>query len=264
MFKRFGLMRLIAFAAVFALMISPGRLWDKNTCYVTNAAHAEEEQVTSGADEAAEEAARLAEEEAARRTEEAARRAEEERRAREEEERRAEEEAAGQDEEEDEPEPGDDNTVITELEQEQESQIEELPQDEDEEDEEPEADEADDDWDDGEEYEEFDDDEVGSVSEDLLQQFNNPDSFEQVEFGGSADIELKNEEWDENWDGTVVLVAKVRNTSLSYRLVWEANDHDSRGWFTVGSGSQYSYTLTKENLEREANREYRVVMFTVD
>ncbi len=97
-----------------------------------------------------------------------------------------------------------------------------------------------------------------------MEQFNNPDSFEQMEFSGSADISLKNGNWDENWDGRVTLVAKVHDASLSYRLVWEANDGDSRGWFTVGSGSEYSYTLTKDNLAREANREYRVVMFTVD
>ena len=110
----------------------------------------------------------------------------------------------------------------------------------------------------------FDDDDAGYVSDDWLQQFNNPDSFEQVEFTGSADIELRKENWDENWDGRVTLVAKVANANLSYRLVWEANDHDNRGWFTVGSGSEYSYTLTPDILAREAEREYRVVMFTVD
>ena len=99
---------------------------------------------------------------------------------------------------------------------------------------------------------------------DWLQQFNNPDSFEQVEFTGSADIELRKENWNENWDGRVTLVAKVANANLSYRLVWEANDHDNRGWFTVGSGDEYSYTLTPDILAREAEREYRVVMFTVD
>ena len=148
---------------------------------------------------------------------------------------------------------------MTELETEEENRIEEIPED-DEDDGEP----IDEDDDDDEGYFEFDDDEVGSVSEDLLQQFNNPESFEQVEFSGSADIELKNEDWDESWDGTVVLIAKVRDANLSYHLVWEANDHDSRGWFTVGSGTTYSYKLTKANMEREANREYRVVMFTVD
>ena len=97
---------------------------------------------------------------------------------------------------------------------------------------------------------EFDDDDAGEVSEDLLQQFNNPDSFVQVEFSGSADIELLNADkmWDEGWDGQVTLIAKVQDANLSYRLVWEANDHDDRGWFTVGSGEEYSYTLTKANL----------------
>ena len=110
----------------------------------------------------------------------------------------------------------------------------------------------------------FEDSDVGSVSDEWLQQFNDPDSFEQVEFTGSADIELRDDNWDENWDGKVTLIAKVENTNLSYRLVWEANDHDNRGWFTIGSGSEYSYTLTKDTIAREADREYRVVMFTVD
>ena len=113
---------------------------------------------------------------------------------------------------------------------------------------------------------EFDEFDAGAVSEDLLQQFNNPDNFEKVEFTGSADIRLENQDemFSSDWDGTVTLSAQVREASLSYRLVWEANDHDDRGWFTVGSGDEYSYTMTREIAEREANREYRVVMFTVD
>ena len=113
---------------------------------------------------------------------------------------------------------------------------------------------------------EFDEDDAGAVSEDLLQQFNNPDNFEQVEFTGSADIELQNAEamFAEGWDGRVVLTAKVQEAHLSYHLVWEANDHDERGWFTVGSGTEYSYTMTRENAQREAEREYRVVMFSID
>ena len=118
----------------------------------------------------------------------------------------------------------------------------------------------------GDDLVEFDEWDAGAVSEDLLSQFNNPDNFEKVEFTGSADIRLKNadELFDDGWDGTVTLAAQVREASLSYRLVWEANDHDDRGWFTVGSGDEYSYTMTREIAEREANREYRVVMFTVD
>ena len=33
---------------------------------------------------------------------------------------------------------------------------------------------------------------------------------------------------------------------LSYRLVWEANDEDERGWYTVGSGMEYSFVVTPE------------------
>ena len=163
-------------------------------------------------------------------------------------------------------EPEKDNTVVTELDNPSDSKIEDDEDDEDDDDDgDFDFDEDEDDMDDSEDdFEEFDDDEVGDVSEDLLQQFNNPDSFEQVEFSGSADIELMDDDWDEDWDGRVTLIAQVQDASLSYRLVWEANDHDNRGWFTVGSGNEYSYTLTKDNVAREANREYRVVMFTVD
>ena len=156
------------------------------------------------------------------------------------------------------------NTVVTELEHDDDVQIEEIgsfDEDEDFGDDDDEFFSGDDD-----ELYEFDEDDAGAVSEDLLQQFNNPDNFEQVEFTGSADIELANASamFDEGWDGRVVLTAKVQEAGLSYRLVWEANDHDDRGWFTVGSGNEYSYTMTRENAQREAEREYRVVMFSVD
>ena len=162
-----------------------------------------------------------------------------------------------------EPEPEPENTVVTEVEHHDDVQIEEQPAFDDDE-----EDFGDDDEDFGgdDDLVEFDEWDAGAVSEDLLQQFNNPDNFEQVEFTGSADIRLKNpdEMFNDGWDGTVTLAAQVREASLSYRLVWEANDHDDRGWFTVGSGDEYSYTMTREIAEREANREYRVVMFTVD
>ena len=165
-----------------------------------------------------------------------------------------------------EPKPDDDSqpgTLVTELDVPDETRIEEDP-DEDEPDDEESGDEDFDFEDD--DLVEFEDDDPGAVSEDLLQQFNNPDNFERVEFSGSADIKLKNADnmWTEGWDGRITLIAQVRDANLSYRLVWEANDHDDRGWFTVGSGTEYSYTLTRENAERESKREYRVVMFTVD
>ena len=161
-----------------------------------------------------------------------------------------------------EPEP-DDNTVVTEVDTH--TDVIEIQSEPDEDDEDF-GDEEDFGDSDDNELVEFDEEDPGAVSDDLLQQFNNPESFEQVEFSGSADIELDNadELFKDGWDGRITLTAKVQNANLSYRLVWEANDHDDRGWFTVGSGDEYSYTLTKANAEREAKREYRVVMFTVD
>ena len=158
-----------------------------------------------------------------------------------------------------EPEPAAENTVVTELTPVQDPQIEEIGIEE-------EWDDSDEDFSDDEELFEFEEDDVGAVSEDLLTQFNDPALFLEVEFSGSADIELRNAEkmFNEGWDGKVVLTAKVQDANLSYHLVWEANDHDDRGWFTVGSGTEYSYTMTRENAQREAEREYRVVMFSVD
>ena len=162
-----------------------------------------------------------------------------------------------------EPEPEPVNTVVTELAHDDDVRIEEQVTIDDDDDGES------DEWEDfggDDDLVEFDEFDAGAVSEDLLQQFNNPDNFEKVEFTGSADIRLENQDemFTSDWDGTVTLSAQVREASLSYRLVWEANDHDDRGWFTVGSGDEYSYTMTREIAEREANREYRVVMFTVD
>ena len=162
-----------------------------------------------------------------------------------------------------EPEPEPVNTVVTELAHDDDVRIEEQVTIDDDDDGES------DEWEDfggDDDLVEFDEFDAGAVSEDLLQQFNNPDNFEKVEFTGSADIRLENQDemFTSDWDGTVTLSAQVREASLSYRLVWEANDHDDRGWFTVGSGNEYSYTMTREIAEREANREYRVVMFTVD
>jgi hypothetical protein len=105
---------------------------------------------------------------------------------------------------------------------------------------------------------EFDDDDAGSVSEELLNQFNNPETYEMVEFSGTADIGLKNNEI--YYDREVTLVAKVTGVEMSYRLVWEANDGDERGWYTIASGPDYTFTVTRDIV----NREYRVVLFSVD
>ena len=110
----------------------------------------------------------------------------------------------------------------------------------------------------GEDLFEFEDDDAGSVSEELLSQFNNPETYEMVEFSGTADIELKTSEL--YYDQDVTLVAKVTGVEMSYRLVWEANDGDERGWYTIGSGLDYTFTVTHENV----GREYRVVLFAID
>lgn len=102
---------------------------------------------------------------------------------------------------------------------------------------------------------EFDDDEVGSVSGELLEIFNNPDTYERIEFTGSVDIELKSGEIC--YDRDVTLVARVSGADMDYRLVWEAND--GSGWFAVASGDEYTFLLTPDIV----NREYRVVLFRV-
>ena len=47
---------------------------------------------------------------------------------------------------------------------------------------------------------------------------------------------------------------------MSFRIVWKASDGDARGWFTVGSGLEYTFTLTPGVVERA----YRAVLFLVD
>ena len=105
---------------------------------------------------------------------------------------------------------------------------------------------------------EFDEDDAGSVSDELLDQFNNPETYEMVEFSGTADIILKDDAI--YYDHDVTLAAKVRGVEMSYRLVWEANDGDERGWYTIASGPDYTFTVTHDIVDRE----YRVVLFAVD
>ncbi len=105
---------------------------------------------------------------------------------------------------------------------------------------------------------EFEDEDAGFVSEELLEDFNNPDTYDTAEFSGTVEIEMKNSEIYYGRD--VTLVAKVSGVEMNSRLVWEANDGDDRGWFTVGSGPEYTFTVTPEIV----NREYRVSLFTVD
>ena len=106
---------------------------------------------------------------------------------------------------------------------------------------------------------EFDDDDAGYVSDELTDRFNNPEAGEKAVFTGTADIEIKESEIAFGRD--VTLVARVSGAEgLNYRLVWEANDGDGRGWYAVGTGPEYIFRLTHENAERE----YRVALLTVD
>ena len=104
----------------------------------------------------------------------------------------------------------------------------------------------------------FDDDDAGSVCEELTEEFNNPETYETSEFSGSVEIEMKNSEI--HFGGDVTLAARVSGTEKNHRIVWEANDGDGRGWFTVGSGPEYTFTVTRDVVDRE----YRVNLFTVD
>ena len=111
---------------------------------------------------------------------------------------------------------------------------------------------------DDDELVEFDDDDPGTVSNDILEQFNNPDTYDRVEFNGTADIVLQEKSFA--YGDEVTLKAKVSGVDISYRLVWEANDGDERGWYTISSGLEYTFTVKPENIDRG----YRVVLFAVD
>lgn len=128
-----------------------------------------------------------------------------------------------------------------------------------------------DEYDDFDDFDEFEDDEddgtiflddwdAGVVSDEMLDRFNNSTAnYEQMEFNGTAEIELENEGTLKYGD-EIKLAAKVQDVNLSYRLIWEANDSDDRGWYTIASGENYSYTLSADNVARE----YRVVLFSLD
>ena len=105
---------------------------------------------------------------------------------------------------------------------------------------------------------EIDDDDAGYISDELLEMYNNLAEEQKAEFTGKVDIELKDSKIAFGQD--VTLIAKVFGAeTLNYRLIWEANDGDERGWYTVGAGTEYTFLLTRANAERE----YRVVLFAV-
>ncbi len=105
----------------------------------------------------------------------------------------------------------------------------------------------------------IDDDDAGFISSELLGRYNSLGEDQKARFTGSVDIEMK--EGEIAFGRDVTLVAKVSGAgALNYSLVWEANDGDGSGWHAVGAGSEYTFLLTRGN----ADREYRVLLFTVD
>ena len=106
----------------------------------------------------------------------------------------------------------------------------------------------------------IDDNDPGSVTPELLDLFNNPDAYRKVEFTGTVEIEIK-DGITLAYDQEVTLVARVSGTeSLDYLMVWEASDDEGITWHTVGSGEEYTFVLTRENV----NRAYRVVLYAAN
>ena len=103
----------------------------------------------------------------------------------------------------------------------------------------------------------FDDDDPGSVSPELLDLINNPGAYQKLDFTGTVDIGIKNSIIA--YDRDVTLVASVSGAELpDYLMIWEASDDEGSSWQAVAAGSEYTYVLTRENVDRE----YRVVLYT--
>ena len=98
----------------------------------------------------------------------------------------------------------------------------------------------------------------GSIAGEIAEQFDQPEQYEKKDFIGTAEITLVNEGMLEYGD-EIVLKAVVRDVNVSFRLVWEANDNDDRGWYSVGRGEEYRFILDRDSAERE----YRVVIIAV-
>ena len=109
------------------------------------------------------------------------------------------------------------------------------------------------------EIEEFEDGNGGNVNPELLEPFDTIANAERIPFSGSAEIRLKNTGMIQPGD-QITLLAVLQDVNMDCRVVWEASNSDERGWFAVGNGMEYSYTLTAENMTWE----YRVVLFTAN
>jgi hypothetical protein len=85
-----------------------------------------------------------------------------------------------------------------------------------------------------------------------------PEPYEEKAVAGTAEIRLMNE-GKLRYGDEIILKAEVRDVNVNYRLVWEANDNDDRGWFPVGSGDEYHFNLSQDNVKRA----YRVSIIAV-
>ena len=99
---------------------------------------------------------------------------------------------------------------------------------------------------------------AGAVSDEPADE-TTPEADQEFEFTGTIEIELKDSEIVFGGDVTLVAVVTGADT-LNYRLVWEANDGDDRGWYAVGSGAEYTFTMTEDIVDRE----YRVMLIIAD
>ena len=104
-----------------------------------------------------------------------------------------------------------------------------------------------------------DSEDTGYAPEEIPEPAGDPAPEEQPGFSGTAEIKLMNT-GDLNYGDEIILKAVVRDANTAYRVIWEANAGDSRGWFAVGSGEEYRFILDGET----AQRGYRVVLVAAE
>ena len=111
---------------------------------------------------------------------------------------------------------------------------------------------------------EFEDDDFGVVASERLLPYDEmaeehvASVFHEEGFSGQAGIEMVQP--TVSFGDTVTLKARIEGTEQVYLIIWEANDADDRGWFEIGRGDQYEFTLTQENM----NRDYRLVLMDLE
>ncbi len=109
---------------------------------------------------------------------------------------------------------------------------------------------------------EFDDDDHGYVASELLKPFDelasDQDDLDSNPFTGYATIEMKQD--FVSFGDKITLKVKVEEANKAYRVIWQANDGDERGWYEIGKGEEYEFILTEDIVDRN----YRVVLRPTD